>query len=151
MKYLFALLCLPVFLSFGCNNDDNGCGDDMKTLDQYIIDENLTVETATDPAYRYIITDPGGAVRPSQNANVTVNYVGTLTDGRIFDQTTGTPRTFNLQGLIPGWTLGIPRIGAGGKITLLLPPNLAYGNNSVGIICPNSELIFEIELVSFTE
>lgn len=160
MKYLFALLFLPSLFMLGCGNTDDSCEDTPKPLTE-VISEEMAADTSVliqmaDEGYWYQIIEPGTAVRPNNNASVTVNYRGTFTDGSSFDETPGfgtasaAPIKFNsLQGLIRGWILGIPRIGAGGKIKLYLPPNLAYGTGGTPGICPNSELIFDIELVSF--
>lgn len=83
---------------------------------------------------------------------VSVDYIGTLIDGREFDNsyTRGTPYTFVLGAgtTIQGWDQGIPGMKMGGKRKLTIPPHLAYGANSVGIIPPNATLLFEVELVN---
>ena len=80
---------------------------------------------------------------------VTVHYTGWLADGTEFDSSVGgDPITFPLEGLIAGWKEGIPGMQPGGKRTLVIPPELAYGEVGRTGIPPNSTLTFEIELIS---
>jgi len=82
---------------------------------------------------------------------LTVNYVGTLTDGRVFDSsyTRGEPFQFVLGAgqVISGWDMGLTGMKVGGKRKLLIPSELAYGSQSVGGIPANSILVFEVELL----
>ena len=84
---------------------------------------------------------------------VTVNYVGALKDGTIFDASAkhgDTGFTFNLGAgqVIKGWDQGVAGMKEGGKRTLLIPASLAYGSQAVGDVIPaNSDLIFEVELI----
>ena len=83
---------------------------------------------------------------------VTVNYVGTLTNGTKFDSSydRGTPYVFQVGAgrVIAGWDQGVPGMKVGGKRRLTIPPNLAYGSSGQGVIPPNSTLVFDIDLVS---
>jgi FKBP-type peptidyl-prolyl cis-trans isomerase len=84
--------------------------------------------------------------------NVTVNYVGMLPNGQVFDASAnhGQPFTFALGGgqVIKGWDLGVVGMKVGGKRRLIIPADLAYGNQAVGGVIPaNATLIFDIELV----
>ncbi|MCX8581921.1 FKBP-type peptidyl-prolyl cis-trans isomerase [Gilliamella sp. B3482] len=103
----------------------------------------------------YKVIQEGTGAHPTANDTVIVHYVGTLTDGRKFDSSydRNEPATFPLNGVIKGWTEGIQLIGVGGKIKLVVPPELAYedkslpsqGNNAN--ITPASTLVFEVELL----
>ncbi len=78
-------------------------------------------------------------------------YYGTLaTDGTKFDGNyeEGTPIEFSLNGVIPGWTEGIPGMKVGGVRRLLIPADMAYGDQERPGIPANSDLIFEVEIVS---
>ena len=93
----------------------------------------------------------GKGVEAVAGKNVTVHYVGTLQDGTKFDSSVDrkSPFTFSLgKGeVIKGWEQGVAGMKVGGKRKLTIPPELAYGANSVGAIPANSTLIFEIELL----
>ncbi len=82
---------------------------------------------------------------------ITVNYLGTLTDGTEFDSSydRNEPFVFNLGAgeVIQGWDLGFNGMKVGGKRKLTIPPSLGYGSIDMGTIPPNSTLIFEVELL----
>lgn len=81
---------------------------------------------------------------------VTVDYVGKLTDGTVFDSSAGKqPLTFTLgaQGIIPGFQVGVNGMKEGGERLIAIPPALGYGAQQVGTIPPNSTLIFDVKLI----
>ncbi len=85
---------------------------------------------------------------------VIVNYVGKLTDGKIFDSTKeGQTFSFVLgQGrVIKGWDLGILGMQVDGQRILTIPPSLGYGNQAVATIPRNSTLIFDVKLVKLVK
>ncbi len=78
-------------------------------------------------------------------------YYGTLaSDGSTFDGNydTGTPIEFSLTGVIPGWTEGIPGMKVGGIRRLEIPAAQAYGETERPGIPANSDLVFEVEILS---
>lgn len=84
--------------------------------------------------------------------SVSVNYVGTLTDGTKFDSSydRGTPFSFTLGAgeVIKGWDQGVTGMKVGGKRRLTIPSDLAYGDSGVsGIIPGGATLVFEVELL----
>ncbi len=94
----------------------------------------------------YLIQDSGSGLRAvSDRDTVRVNYRGTLIDGTEFDKNDGI--TFPLNRVIPGWTEGMKLVGEGGKITLVIPANMAYGERGPQTIGPNSTLIFDVDLL----
>ena len=94
----------------------------------------------------YLILDSGSEVRAlSDKDTVKVNYRGTLIDGTEFDKNEGIE--FPLNRVIRGWTEGMKLVGEGGKITLVIPGNLAYGERGSREIGPNSTLIFDVDLL----
>jgi FKBP-type peptidyl-prolyl cis-trans isomerase len=80
---------------------------------------------------------------------VTVRYVGTFLDGRVFDPGTN-PITFRVGAsqVIPGFEQGMVGMKVGGKRRLTIPSALAYGAAGAGPIPPNTPIRFEVELVS---
>ncbi|WP_033848220.1 FKBP-type peptidyl-prolyl cis-trans isomerase [Yersinia wautersii] len=97
----------------------------------------------------YKVENAGRGDAPKDSDTVVVNYKGTLADGTEFDNSykRGEPLSFRLDGVIPGWTEGLKQIKKGGKITLVIPPELAYGKAGVPGIPANSTLIFDVELL----
>ncbi|MFZ2048972.1 MAG: FKBP-type peptidyl-prolyl cis-trans isomerase [Minisyncoccia bacterium] len=83
--------------------------------------------------------------------NVTVHYVGTLDNGKVFDSSIdrGTPFTFTLGigQVIKGWDVGVAGMKVGGKRKLVISPEFGYGAQTVGPIPANSALIFEVQLL----
>jgi FKBP-type peptidyl-prolyl cis-trans isomerase FkpA len=103
----------------------------------------------TESGLLYQVEKPGTGDAPKDSDTVVVNYKGTLADGTEFDNsyTRGEPLSFRLDGVIPGWTEGLKHIKKGGKITLVIPPELAYGKTGVPGIPANSTLVFNVELL----
>ena len=95
----------------------------------------------------YQVLNPGTGANANASSTVQVNYEGKMPDGTVFDKSTS-PISFPLKGVVPGWTIGIPLVKAGGKILLLLPSALGYGNNSAGAIPENSVLIFTVDVLN---
>lgn len=112
-----------------------------------------------------MITEEGNGEKPEQGDSVSVNYVGKLMDGTVFDTSyediakeagvfNGNreykPFTFPIgaRQVISGWDEGIMLLNEGSKATLYVPSGLAYGQRGSGKrIPPNSTLIFDVELV----
>jgi len=87
-----------------------------------------------------------------QNGNlIAVHYTGVLPDGTVFDSSydRGEPIVFQLGAgqVIQGWEQGLQGMRVGGRRLIAIPPDLAYGANSVGSIPANATLIFDVELV----
>lgn len=108
-------------------------------------------DTKTTPSgLRYIVVQEGTGKKPeSANASVTVHYTGIFLDGSKFDSSVdrGQPATFGLNQVIPGWTEGLQMMKEGGKMKLIIPPNLAYGEGGRPGIPPSSWLVFDVELI----
>jgi peptidylprolyl isomerase len=88
----------------------------------------------------------------ADGATITAHYTGALcSNGTIFQSSHdfGKPATFGLNQVIAGWTQGVPGMKVGGTRRLIIPARLAYGTSSPSSnIPPNSDLVFDIELVS---
>lgn len=99
------------------------------------------------------IVRKGFGSMPAPGSKVSVIYKGMLLDGTVFDQSalSGSPFVFTIgqEEVIDGWDLVISTMRKGEKRMIIIPPELAYGAQSIGdVIPPNSFLVFEIELVS---
>lgn len=100
---------------------------------------------------QYEIITRGTGVKPKATDEVTVNYKGTLLNGKQFDSSydRGQAATFMLNQVIPGWTEGLQQMPAGSKYRFFIPYPLAYGERAAGPdIPPYSTLVFEVELIS---
>jgi FKBP-type peptidyl-prolyl cis-trans isomerase len=119
-----------------------------------ILKENKNVVVLPD-GLCYEIIQPGTGAYPKPTQVVKVNYTGTFLNGTVFDSTTRHdppgPVEIALDQVIPGWTEGIQKINAGGKIRLYIPGNLAYGDQPPRGMPPSATLIFDVELLSFKD
>jgi len=110
---------------------------------------NVT-STASGLKYEDLVVGTGATPKTGQTCSV--HYTGWLTNGSKFDSSRdrGTPFTFPIgQGsVIKGWDAGVMGMKVGGKRKLWVPPALAYGPDGYPpVIPPNSELVFEVELL----
>lgn len=97
-------------------------------------------------------SEAGTGATAEAGDTVTVDYIGQLPDGTIFDasQNRGQPFTFQLGTgmVIRGWDEGLVGMKEGGVRTLVIPPNMGYGAQANGPIPANSTLIFQVKLIS---
>ncbi|MGD8816034.1 MAG: FKBP-type peptidyl-prolyl cis-trans isomerase, partial [Acidobacteriota bacterium] len=105
----------------------------------------------TDSGLQYEVLEEGSGPSPSATDEVTVHYEGRLIDGTVFDSSIekGSPATFPLNRVIPGWTEGVQLMKVGSKYRFFIPGELGYGMTPPpGEIGPNATLIFEVELLA---
>ena len=99
-----------------------------------------------------IDTVVGTGAEVAEGATITAHYTGALcTDGTIFQSSHdfGDPISFDLNQVIAGWTKGVPGMKVGGTRRLVIPSAMAYGSaRAAANIPPNSDLVFDIELVA---
>jgi len=108
--------------------------------DGYTAPEELVVQT--------LIRGDGPEV--TANQTLTVQYTGWLLDGTEFDSSwsRGEPASFPLQNVIPGWTQGLAGQTVGSQVLLVIPPDLAYGEQATGSIPANSTLVFVVDILA---
>mmetsp|Transcript_12512 Transcript_12512/g.19030 ORF Transcript_12512/g.19030 Transcript_12512/m.19030 type:complete len:255 (+) Transcript_12512:86-850(+) len=103
----------------------------------------------TESGLVYCSMTEGTGAQPSLTNTVEVHYHGTLTDGTVFDSSVDRGQTisFPLGGVIKGWQEGLALMKEGGKATLVIPADLAYGEQGSGeAVPPGATLKFEVEL-----
>ncbi len=104
----------------------------------------------TEKGVSYRVLKKGtGKESPKPTDDVKVHYSGWTTDGKMFDSsvTRGQPATFNLGGVIPGWTDGLQTMKVGGKTRFWIPGKMAYE----GRRGPQGTLVFDVELLEIVK
>jgi peptidylprolyl isomerase/FKBP-type peptidyl-prolyl cis-trans isomerase FklB len=98
--------------------------------------------------YKVLNAGPGTSRRPTPVDYVTVDYEGSLVNGQVFDGTKGSPVTYQLKTLIPGWIEVVQLMQEGDEWMVWVPPSLGYGAKAKPGIPAGSVLVFRLKLVS---
>lgn len=107
--------------------------------------------TVTESGLQYEVITKGEGEVAKATDTVKVEYVGKLIDGTEFDSTAkhGEPAKFQVGQVIKGWSEALQLMNVGSKLHLVIPSDLAYGENGAAPrIEPNSVLVFDVELIS---
>jgi len=153
-KLTFILLVIGIALS-SCSKKDTfdpvaqAAADDV-AIKAYLSAHPTINATKDATGLYYQVITQGTGTNPNINSVITVNYTGTLLDGTQFDSNTGRGAyTTALQNVISGWQIGVPYVKAGGRILLIIPSGMGYGNSSPGAGIPaNAVLVFTIDLLT---
>lgn len=151
----------PLLMQFQQNFDARNRANIQPNIEagQKFLKENANNKSVqvTSTGLQYLCKKKGNGKRPSLHAGekgakpdlVKVHYTGKLINGKVFDSSVqrGTPLTFRIDQVIPGWTEGLQLMDEGSTYMLYIPYNLAYGEQQAGDIPPGSALIFEVELL----
>lgn len=108
----------------------------------------------TQSGLQYEVLTQGDGRRPKASDRVRVHYRGTFIDGSEFDSSyeSGQPVTFQLNGVIRGWTEALQLMPVGSKYRIVLPPELGYGEAGAPPNIPaNATLIFDVELLGIEQ
>jgi peptidylprolyl isomerase len=106
----------------------------------------------TKTGLKYVVHKMGSGKSPQYGQTVTVHYTGRFLNGTVFDSSTqrGKPAVFKIGQVIEGWNEALLSMKKGEKRTLIIPPELGYGERGYpGVIEPNAFLIFDVELIDF--
>ena len=114
---------------------------------EYLETNNLEAERSDTGLY-YIIEEPGTGDPITESSVITVAYTGYFLDGEEFDASGDDGVQLYLQNLISGFKEGMTYFKEDGKGTILLPPDLGYGEEGSSSIPRNSVLIFDVEVIS---
>jgi FKBP-type peptidyl-prolyl cis-trans isomerase FklB len=123
-----------------------------KNEGEAFLEENRKKEgvTTLPSGLQYRVLREGKGKSPKSTDTVVVHYRGTLLNGTEFDSSyrRNEPAGIMLDSVIKGWKVALPLMKEGAKWQLVIPSDLAYGENGNRSIEPNSTLIFEVELIS---
>jgi len=141
-----ALILFAVIINWSKNNKTN------KDMDPILDNNDEQVSEIEGNELKVEILNEGQGKAAENGDNVSVHYIGTLEDGTKFDSSIerGIPFDFDLGAgqVIKGWDLGVLGMKIGEKRKLIIPSQLAYGENGIpGAIPPNATLIFEVEIL----
>lgn len=122
-----------------------------KAGDDFLAENGKRVEVKTTASgLQYEVLKEGEGPQPTAADQVVVHYTGKLIDGTVFDSSEerGTPATFGVSQVIPGWVEALKLMKAGSTWRLFIPSALAYGPQGAGgVIGPNQTLIFDVTLI----
>lgn len=139
-----AVIVVAAIVIFGIESSEVEPASLEKTLEFNPASEGLKIEDIT----------LGSGPEASCGNELTAHYTGSFTDGRVFETSLGgSPIKFIICAgeVIRGWDEGILGMNKGGKRKLTIPSSLAYGERGQGLIPPNADLVFEVELLDVKE
>ena len=105
----------------------------------------------TKSGLKYVIIKKGKGAIPKTGQTITAHYHGVFEDGKVFDSSFERRKPFETKigigRVIKGWEEAFQMLKVGTKAVIILPPNLAYGEQGGGGIPPNTTLIYHVKLL----
>ncbi|KKR78840.1 MAG: FKBP-type peptidylprolyl cis-trans isomerase [Parcubacteria group bacterium GW2011_GWA2_40_8] len=160
LNFIIGLVVIGIIMSLGLYFVNSFLKDKNTNMEQQQSGEqpeDMNMEHVSPAANEEFKTEDlvvGTGAEAKAGDTVSVNYVGTLTDGTKFDSSYDRTQPFSFTigtgSVIQGWEQGIPGMKEGGKRKLTIPAELGYGDRVAGggAIPANSTLIFEVELLN---
>lgn len=105
----------------------------------------------TESGLAYKVIEEGATEKFKSSDRIQVIYTGKKIDGSVFDSSNGNPIAMSPSGVVPGFGEALQMMGAGSKLVVYIPANLAYGVEGNAVIGPNETLVFEIETPGLAE
>lgn len=147
INYMIGLFIINILV--GCktySNEDHLKFD--KRIQNFIFKNKQSGYEKSESGLYFKIIDEGEGNLIKLTDEVNFNYVGKLLNGNVFDgEHKKNPISFQMKDLIEGWKEGMMYLKPGGKIKLIVPPYLGYGDYKLEKIPPHSILFFEIEVI----
>ncbi|MBT99563.1 MAG: peptidylprolyl isomerase [Dehalococcoidia bacterium] len=154
MRWLLIVAFLAIF--------GVACGSSSDSDSSTTANINSEIDTEVDMAEEIVTTASGLQIKTlvvgtgekaEVGKTVSVHYTGWLMDGTKFDSSVDRGQQFEFPlgagRVIKGWEEGVATMNVGGKVELIMPPELAYGAGGAGgVIPPNATLRFEVEFFS---
>lgn len=118
-----------------------------------LVDKLSQGAKTTASGLRYIVKAEGKGAKPTRGQMISAHYEGRLVDGTVFDSSISRNEPIEFEvgvgRVIPGWDEALMDMKFGEKRTLIIPPELAYGDRGAGgVIPPKAWLVFEVELLA---
>ncbi len=127
---------------------------EFENIEQFLKQNNMEVMPTENGAYM-LTSKIGSGPFPTKGDSVFVTYTAKLLDGTIFDQATDKnhPLGFVLGSgaVLQGWEECLPQLNKGAVARLVIPSDLAYGDQQKGIVKPYSTLVFDVEVIKVVE
>jgi FKBP-type peptidyl-prolyl cis-trans isomerase len=124
--------------------------EEKSIIEKYVADNKITVKPSASGLY-FMEKHKGSGEKIVAGDTVYVKYTGKTLDGKVFDSSDRSPVPVKFQigvgQVIKGWDEAVTKMNVGGKISILLPSSLAYGDRGAGEqIPPFSPLLFDVEV-----
>jgi FKBP-type peptidyl-prolyl cis-trans isomerase len=157
----FLMLSLAMLLIVACE-DEKETNPEIKRMEQFLKDNNIDVSPTASGLY-FLETEAGSGLQMEPGDHGIMEYTTRLVTRRVVESTDENlaemnkvynpdmvygPRKFKLDNLpVPGLIEGLQLMSEAGSALMVLPPEIAYGQNAPGIIPPNAALVYEVRLI----